>query len=345
MTLRLESITRLLPRLLRSAIVRLECSMEIYVNLKAYNKMGGHPSVSPVGDFLRPDGTPFGDAIKEIELIFVIPSIGPPKRTLEDLFRRHQEHLASLPYIQFRRSSGKASLTVASEMITDKEWKFSRTLSLPLFRQATSETIQAFGLLRQRIKKTDSFDLEGFLDHCQAMQQRIPETQEKLVFLVEKLSEERQSRFNALSPWEKLDIDWEDYHPQARELLDDPFYWDGTDDFAPHGNDTGADLLAAYQEWIVSHKNHSGLVFWEELLKRWGYQPSDDVDSEVRWEGLIALAFAELKTQGACGAPVKKAALDCIRQKRADAESHTDWPQLAECLQRLDQMESKLRDC
>jgi hypothetical protein len=32
-------------------------------------------------------------------------------------------------------------------------------------------------------------------------------------------------------------------------VLDDPFFWQEADDFAPHGNDTGADLLADYRPW------------------------------------------------------------------------------------------------
>jgi hypothetical protein len=39
----------------------------------------------------------------------------------------------------------------------------------------------------------------------------------------------------AMSPWERLAIDWQDVHPTARSVLDDPFLWESSNDFSPNG--------------------------------------------------------------------------------------------------------------
>jgi len=85
---------------------------------------------------------------------------------------------------------------------------------------------------------------------------------------------------------------------------------------APHGNDTGADLLADFLAWENRNKTNSPLLFLKGELKKWAVAPIDwtITDEEtVRalhtkdWaeltvcnEAAVALAFAVLKTRGAC---------------------------------------------
>lgn len=135
----------------------------------------------------------------------------------------------------------------------------------------------------------------------------------------------------------------EDYHPRARELLDDPFYWDCVNDFSPHGNDAGADLLEEYRDWLKVHREGQPLAFLKNLARAWGYSGIAGMDKEDRNESGVALAFAEIKLRGVCGTAVRDLALQSVERQRAEALMDEDWPHRAECLQALDQIEAKLR--
>ena len=88
---------------------------------------------------------------------------------------------------------------------------------------------------------------------------------------------EWKQRLAQMDPWERLGIDWDDWHPAARKLLNDPFFWDQGSDYSPHGNDTGADLLADFKKWhgqhpqVPAHKwlvGYSGIGAWLRLTTK-----------------------------------------------------------------------------
>ncbi|MBK8039960.1 MAG: hypothetical protein IPK22_22940 [Verrucomicrobiaceae bacterium] len=145
-----------------------------------------------------------------------------------------------------------------------------------------------------------------------------------------------------MSPWEKLGIDWQDFHPKAKSILDDPFFWDCTNAFSPNGNDTGADLLEGYRERLKKNKEGHSAKFIEALAKRWGYNGCTDMDEETRDEADVALAFADIKLRGRCDAQARQIALDAIKNQRRIAHDETDPPHLQERLKALEQIEAKL---
>lgn len=99
-----------------------------------------------------------------------------------------------------------------------------------------------------------------------------------------------------MSPWEQLGIDWRDYHPEARTILDDPFFWDCTNDFSPHGNDTGADLLDDYRKWLKRNPTGDPGTFYRNLLQSWELPPEGlQADLEENDKVAVAIAFAEIK--------------------------------------------------
>src|SRR5687767_14920626 len=129
-----------------------------------------------------------------------------------------------------------------------------------------------------------------------------------------------------MSPWERLGIDWRDYHPAAQRILDDPFFWEQADDFAPHGNDTGADLLSDYKDWLDSHPKGDPLRFFNDRVERWGFpKNADDPIFRVAFEqAAIALAFSELKLKGRCQPSVASLAMEAIRSQRERAVAADD---------------------
>jgi uncharacterized protein YfeS len=316
--------------------------MTTYVMAKSYNCYGGFPSISFVLDFLLTGAPNFGDAIQELSVTLHLVTGGPPKRTLEKSYEEHHQRRQQLPKVVFRRSRGQMNIDIASECMDGNAWKHSPTWFLPVFTKAVDEVLSALPLMKPKLKRTDAFDVDGFLSHCISARTQVPASHEELQVLATNLKAADEARRNAMSPWEKLGIEWQDFHPKARELLDDTFFWGCADDFAPHGNDTGADLLTDYQEWHKRSKDGCPMTFLKRLVTRWGYPELDSMDAEVRNEAAIALAFAELKLRACCNGEVRNFALDAIRQQRQKALVASDWSYRDEKLSRLRQLEEKL---
>jgi hypothetical protein len=188
--------------------------MEFYVMAKSYNCYGGHTTLSPIGQFLLRDAPDFGDAIKEITVTLHFPSSGPAKKTLEQLLVRHNNHRATLPKITYRRGKGRVEIDIASDLMDGRDWERSPRLSLPLFARGVDEVIHALSLLGKRLKPTDSFEFNAFLSQCESAQKRIPNSEDALQDIAAELEAADQAKHAAMSPWEKLGIDWEDFHPQ-----------------------------------------------------------------------------------------------------------------------------------
>ena len=146
-----------------------------------------------------------------------------------------------------------------------------------------------------------------------------------------------------MSPWERLDIDWDDFHPKARQILDDPFFWDCANDFAPNGNDTGADLLESYRGWLKRHRDGKPIRFLEDLARQWGYADLQAMDEDVLNEAGIGLAFADMKLRGSCDGPLLELAMKCLLRQREQAEAASDWSHRGERLAALKKIETKLQ--
>ncbi len=317
--------------------------IKFYIMSKTYNCYGGHTTLSLISDFLLKDAPHFGDAIKEITLTFHFPNAGLPRKTLESLYEDHDNFRSNLPKIVYRRSSGKLVIDVSSELLDSSKWKASSRLSLPLFVSGVEEVITALSLIKKRIKKSDDFDLGSFLTHCKTARERIPSSEDELQLLSEELKAVAKAQRATMSPWQKLGIDWEDYHPNARNVLDNPFFWERSNDFAPNGNDTGADILSEYMNWIKLHKDGKPLVFIEQLARQWGYVDFVTMDEDLRDEAAIGLAFADLKLRAICDPDVRDLALTAIEQQRSRAQESTGWSHRDEKLKTLDILETKLK--
>jgi uncharacterized protein YfeS len=318
--------------------------MEFHVMSRSYNTYGGHPTLSLIPDFLLGGGAEFGAAISELTVTFHFAHSGPPGSTLEKMFETFHTHRLSLPKVAFRRSRGQAEIDIASNLFDAKDWDRTRGLSLPLFQGAVSEIVAAVALLKQRLTAKDDFDLDRFVAHCAKAQQRVPSSEPEFTVLADEIKQRDLLRRAAMSPWEKLGIDWRDYHPDARQILDDPFYWDCGDDFAPHGNDTGADLLGDYRSWLRRNPGGDTMLFYRQQSREW-FEPNgslSEVMLEVPDEAAVALAFAELKLRADCRPAVAALARAAIQRQRERAIAATGWSHRETRLESLKLLESKL---
>jgi uncharacterized protein YfeS len=318
--------------------------MEFYVMARTYNTYGGHSTLSLIPDFLLGHADPFGSAVSELSITLHFPHSGRARPTLEQMFADFHANRRSLPKVVFRRKRGQVAIDIASELLDGKDWDRRRGLSLPLFKAGVAETIAALELLRKRLTEKDDFRLEALLTHCREAQSRLPSTAEELATFAEESSKRQAARYAAMSPWERLGIDWHDFHPDARRVLDEPFYWDCSNDFAPNGNDTGADLLADYRKWLRRNPTGDPIVFYQHLIRQWGFpsELSSDIDRTVADEAAVALAFAEFKLRADCRPAVAALARAAIQRQRRQALEAVDWPHKDERLKSLDLLEAKL---
>jgi uncharacterized protein YfeS len=319
--------------------------IEFYLMARAYNSYGGHLTLSLIPGFLLTDTPDFGKAISELTVTFHFPTRGPARKTLEQHYANFHANRLQLPKVVFYRSREKASVDVASDLLDGSDLEGRRGLSLPLFATAVKETVAALRLLKTRLTAKDDFSLDALLTHCERRETSLPTTDEALAELKTALDQKRAAIRAAMSPWERLDIDWRDYHPNARRMLDDPFFWEGANDFSPHGNDTGADLLSDYRSWLKRNPTGEPLDFYRNLITQWGFS-LDSPDSTARSvmdEAAIALAFAEFKLRGECRPKVSEFARQAADRQRQEALQAVDWPHREDRLKSLNLIQAKLR--
>lgn len=315
-------------------------SMEIFAGYRVYNGWGPDNTFTPVGRYLASEHPNFGSAIKEIELTVYLANHGHPKTTLESHFERHTEIIATLPKSKFFRKKARLEISYLTALGDARLADKYKEPDPALFSAATHEmAAHIISALQGKVTKADHFDLGSFTTWIHNRLQTLPQSQAVLKTLIEDLAREFRRKRDARSPWDALDIDWAEFHPKAREVLDDPFLWNCIDDDAPHGNDTGADVLSLYTEERARTGQPLGLDFLDGLLNEWGVN-----GEQVREDATIGLAFAQLKIEGRCDDSVRSAALDCIAQRRlrwateaSDAQSdQTEQPI-------LDLLEKKLK--
>jgi len=284
---------------------------------QAYDKYGCSRIFSPIADLLevRLDGE-YGTAVTSLYFTAILPSrSSKPRPTLEELFERFHHGLTRLPKVTFRRQLKRIEIEFQSQHFVAEDDE-SNKLSPKKCNVAANEVAAALQLIKKRVKAEDDFDVCRFLaDACNLLSTRIDSLEEW-----EEVEREGRAKQLALratkTPWELLEIDWTKFHPRAKELLDDPLFWECADDRAPHGNDTGADLLEEFCRWNKRNRNSAPMAFLKRLLKRWDIEPIDwnviDEDSVRRLqkeqsisfqlcnEAVVALAFAVVKLRGRC---------------------------------------------
>ena len=155
-------------------------------------------------------------------------------------------------------------------------------------------------------------------------------------------------------------------HPRFRELANEDFFYDSSDDFSPFGNDDGADTLSALEDWLreggddlrrfVAELDDS----WDlprpknlerasnEALSAWlGRDTMNDRYLASHANVRVAVAFGQLKITGAIDPQVADTGLRALGWKRllnARARiENPDWPHADEESNRIETMTAVLR--
>jgi uncharacterized protein YfeS len=334
--------------------------MDVSLYTRSARTFGGNTTYFLVGEYLKTGLGTYGSAIATIELTACFSGGKIGHSSLKPAYDRfHSDYLPSLPACKFYRK--KAKIEIAYETrVTDAHFLERRGfLSVDYFSQAMTEAADKLHLVDTKLKRTDEFDLFQFHQHVNDLVNCAPHSDDELRELKSRLESERQKRIAALGPWERLDIKWDDFHPTARVLLNDPFLWNCVNDYAPHGNDTGADLLAAFKKWNKSHSTEPAFAMAVSLLKKWGipsieYSTTSEVDVmrlmqndsitlQVTNESMIAVAFASIKHRGCCDEPTLKYALNAIARQKLVAGVAKQSRDVTEWLSTLDKLVAVLQ--
>ena len=323
--------------------------MEIWVNIHTYNTYGGHSSLSLVGEFFRMDLPDLGEAVRELDINVYFRSDKGPQKRLESLYKQYHDFIEGLPSSRFFRKKGKIEINFLSRLGSSDIVSGYGPPKLELFRKGAHEIAGELSVIKKKIKESDDFQVDSFLDIIREKLKSLPRTLEEFEDLKTRVEEFSKKRIESMDEWEKLGIDWDDFHPKAREILDEPFFWDCTDDFSPNGNDTGADVLAFYQEWRKQNKKRPAATFFDRLMRDWDVvippPPGDEFSVMTFHESIVGLAFSQLKVDGFCETQIRDQALTSISRHRERIKKfHNDWELFEERMKTLDLIESKLKE-
>jgi uncharacterized protein YfeS len=296
--------------------------MEAYVLMQSYDRYGGG-SLSIVGDLLEHAAREHDVGVDSFEATACFRTERPAKPTLEDLHARFHAELAKLPRIRWERKRRRLYVRYGSGVGLAED-VFERPASVALLQSAVKELSAVLHANADRLSRRQDLNIGAVIELLDSLVEFMPETDEELVAFATGHAHLREAERAALPWWEQLGINWADYHPAARELLNDPFFWSEIDGHAPHGNDTGADLMSDFRSWRQAHKVRPPIEFLERVLGGWGVStdwkllPLAEWDSNVELamcthaEAAVALAFALIKLEGSCDDSVRAVALEAL---------------------------------
>jgi uncharacterized protein YfeS len=198
--------------------------------------------------------------------------------------------------------------------------------------------------------KPSEFDWVGFVDWFRSLKAELPDKPAAIVAAVNAGSAVAQARLAAMDPWTRLDIDWKFFHPNARALLPDPWFWNESEDFAPNGNDDGSDVLSIMQKRkkIAEFTSTS----FGRLAAQFSYDPSEDPETwDAHLQGhyfnfVVGVAFAHLKLKGFCPLWLRDKALATMAlETKIIHRDHATWEHKDAKLAALERLTAVLNAC
>ncbi|MDO5609815.1 MAG: hypothetical protein Q4G62_03390 [Pseudomonadota bacterium] len=330
--------------------------MDVIHLSSSYDSYGANEYCSLLGDLLETHPLAATVGIDELVLVSMFSSQQVPKKGSWQHERHVEFHakLERLPQIIYSPKKRKLSIDYYSPLSDASVIGSYDPIDFDLFTGFAHELQTLMHQWTPALSKKKGLDVQALLawvDQAVATAPTSPVELER--FKVQMLQAAASARATQ-SPWEQLGVDWDEFHPDARSLLDDPFFWDGHDDYSPHGNDTGADVLSELREPGACRRSPATFLEW--LFKRWDmhkdieralHMPVDALDDEallalkVHDQAVVGLAFGYLKLRGAMPAGIAEQALQTFRRRRAVCKAK-GYPVSDELQQAWCKLEAKL---
>lgn len=334
--------------------------MKFSIYTRSYNSYGGNKHFQIVADLLEEGTGTYGSAINEVEFTVCFYPESLPEPTLETMQEDYKQFLLALPKQRFLRKKQVFEIQYASQLSEGDYQEYYGPPRVEHIRAAFAELATHLELIEERLTSKDDFDFPAFRRECGDVLSAMPTEVEELEAVKARCARRRKAIYEAMDPWEREDIDWKKFHPNAKSLLNDVFFWSLTNDFAPHGNDTGADLLADFKKWNKKNLSSPAWMLVAKLWPGWGFAPVDgnvveesavqqllktnEMDVQVFNEAIIAAAFAAIKLRGDCDVETCRLARNAIvRERIAAAAAPEDWTHREERLATLTKIEAALK--
>lgn len=302
--------------------------MELLFSGQTHNTYGGGP-VSWVSSLLEVEIPVFGSAVERIELtVFYLGKSAkahssipydPPKKDTRR-FERKRKTLRVL-WISRRQSEAQIGGVYLPQMTSE------------ILLGAFDDVADAIRFGLDGFSKEDDFDKDGFFSWLLEMRERPwgdgKDLQTTLKIASDKIREKWTARAES-DPWSVLSVDWSTMASNARDILDDPIDWSETDDFSPHGNDTGADIFADWSRFAR--------LTPEAAATEIGWGSDFDLSNDLCWRDWVeinlALAFGHIKKTGICPPEIASKAYSVLSEEMARAKEASDWQYREEFLTR-----------
>lgn len=314
--------------------------MELLIFARSYDHYGGIEEFGPVEMLFEPAGAMFGTALKEIELTLQFASRPgtKPRQSLESRFSSFHSSLEAPPERRFTRKSGilkictKADFAFAQDVFRKVPMGKSKEYS----HHAYDWQRQVLGILATELEgcqdkfRASEFEFLSFLSWVGKLPSILVSDQDIARKQVDEFRTRQFWARQTLSEWDRLGLDWDDFHPSARSIISDPRLWDCADDYSPHGNDTGADTLVLAQELIgeLIKSHDEGHSLYERVWKQWGFvfpvtqNGASQIAEETHREFVVGFAFAYLKLLGECPKWLRQLTLEELDRYQASLDQN-----------------------
>jgi hypothetical protein len=249
-------------------------------------------------NFIEEDGW-FRTGLAQLEIVFVHNGAYVPSFSNGDIIRdgsnggraKWEHYLATLPKRRFSRKIGKMALEVRGDIALDNQDKiYLINVTRDQIRIAASMISSTLLKIKGTLKPADGVDLTEIIMAANALAARDWQSDEAMRKDLAVAFALDSARMAAMNPWSKIDMTG--YHKSARKILDQPSDWNQIDDFSPHGNDLGADILG---DWPSLKRMRV-----EAVAKRFEIDLTSDASGMDRIQLYFALAFGHVKKAGAC---------------------------------------------
>ncbi len=237
--------------------------MKIFYFVRAYNRYGPGATHGPVASFLEHMIVDDDFGLAELLVVANFATALPASETLEGIHETFHRWLASLPNVKHEARKRKLTIEFESKIGLAEDVLKNGPADPELFRAALNELNQVLDTLKRQLRSKPGLRFAGLVAAVARGRSLLPEAADSIVTLCELYDQERRIALVMMPWWEKFGIDWADYHANAKSLLDDPLFWNPTDDNA-------FDVLAGFKKWRPKNRRASALNFLDSLFQSWG---------------------------------------------------------------------------
>lgn len=207
---------------------------------------------------------------------------------------RWERYIASLPKRRFERKRRRLTFELRGNPVLDYQNAGNSLMTLTRDQLRTGAVMVLDGLryAQSTLKPADGVDLSAMFLAAEALIKRKWESDEEMQASALSASETVHGRVKAMDPWALIDLSR--FHPEARKILDAPSDWSNEDDFSPHGNDLGAQILLGWSK--LAHLTPETVAERFEI----DIEENSARGSMNRIFLMLALAFGHVKKTGTC---------------------------------------------